>query len=338
MLGPAVQNQVRMLVRHSVTVLMLAVAMAVLAPSRALAHAGLSAPVASSYQAEVAQTPPGIEAKVVDGDQRLWLRAAPSLTVVVTGLRGEPYLRFAPSGVWENQSSPTTYLNKPRPQVPPHGAVPGAPPRWKRVSTGHSFQWHEDRLHSLAATARSGAARFVGTWTVPLTVGGKQGHITGGLSYKPNPSILWFWPLVVLTVCCGLLLRMKSPRVDGVMALVLGATTLVAIIVARAGRGLFGRPDISTGGVIEFGAYAAIALAGLCLLAFPRRRDTGVAIAAVVGFAVGVGLIPVLTRGFVLSALPDTLQRVAVSLTLAGCVSCLLVLVLGQRTRAKAKS
>jgi hypothetical protein len=337
MLGPAVQNQGHMLVRNVLTVLMLAVAMAVLSPSRALAHAGLSAPVATSYLAKVAQTPPGIDAKVVDGDQRLWLRVAPSLTVVVTGLRGEPYLRFDPSGVWVNQSSPTTYLNKPRPQVPPRGAVPGAPPRWKRISSGHTYQWHEDRLHSLAATARSGAARFIGTWSVPLTVDGKPARITGGLSYAPNPSILWFWPLVVLAVCSGLLLRLKSPRVDGVMALTLAATTLVAIILARAGRGFFGRPDITTGGVIEFAAYAAIAVAGLCLLAFPRRRDTGVAIAAVVGFAVGVGLIPVLTRGFVLSALPDTLQRIAVSLTLAGCVSCLLVLVLGQRSSARAK-
>jgi hypothetical protein len=327
-----------MLVRRAITVLIAAIALAALAPARALAHAGLSAPVATSYLAEVAQTPPGIEAKVVDGDQRLWLRAAPSLTVVVTGLRGEPYLRFMPSGVWENQNSPTTYLNKPRPQVPPRGAVPSAPPRWKLISTSHTYQWHEDRLHSLAATARSGAARFIGTWSVPLTVDGKAARITGGLSYKPNPSILWFWPLIVLAVCCGLLLRLKSPRLDGVMALVLSVTTLLAIIVARAGRGLYGRPDISTGAVIEFAVYAALAIAGLCLLAFPRRRDTGVAIAAVVGFAVGVGLIPVLTRGFVLSALPDTLQRVAVSLTLAGCVSCLLVLVLGQRSGAKAKS
>jgi hypothetical protein len=327
-----------MLVRRSLALLLLALAMAVLAPSRALAHAGNSAPVATSYQAKVAQTPPGLEAKVVDGDQQLWLRAAPTLTVVVTGLRGEPYLRFDQGGVWENQNSPTTYLNKSRPQVPPRGAVPGAPPRWKRVSTGHTFRWHEDRLHSLAATARGGAARFVGTWNVPVTMGGKPAHITGGLSYAPNPSILWFWPLIVLAVCCALLLRLKSPRVDGVMALVVSATTLVAIILARAGRGFFGRPDISTGAVIEFAAYAAIALAGLCLLAFPRRRDTGVAIAAVVGFAVGVGLVPALTRGFVLSALPDTLQRVAVSLTLAGCVSCLLLLVLGQRSRAKAKS
>jgi hypothetical protein len=337
MLGPRVQNQGHMLVRRCIVVLVLLGAFAALAPSRALAHAGLSAPVATSYLAKVAQTPPGIEAKVVDGDQRLWLRAAPSLTVVVTGLRGEPYLRFDPGGVWENQSSPTTYLNKPRPQVPPRGAVPGAAPRWKRVSTGHTFQWHEDRLHSLAATARSGAARFVGTWNVPVTIAGKPARITGGLSYAPNPSILWFWPLIVLAVCCGLLLRLKNPRVDAVMALALGSATLVAIILARAGRAFFGRPDISTGSVIEFAAYAALAIAGLCLLAFPRRRDTGVAIAAVVGFAVGVGMIPVLTRGFVLSALPDTVQRVAVSLTLAGCVSCLLVLVLGQRSSAKAK-
>jgi hypothetical protein len=317
-------------VRRALGLLILASALACLEPQAASAHAGLSAPVATSYLAKVAHTPPGLNAKVVDGDQQLWLRAAPALNVVVTGLRGEPYLRFAPSGVWVNKRSPTSYLNNPRPQVPPRGAVPGAPPLWKRVSAGHTHMWHEDRLHSLAVTARSGAARYVGTWAVPITIGGQAARITGGLSYSPNPSLIWFWPIVVVAACCGLLLRLRSPRVDAAMGAALTCITLVAIILARVGRGFYGRPGLSTGALIEFGVYAALALAGLYLLAFPARRDVATVIAAVVGFAVGVGLIPVLTHGFVLAAIPVWLERVAVSATLAGCVSCLLVLVLSR--------
>lgn len=323
-------------VRHVVTVLVLAGAIACLEPAAALAHAGLSAPVATSYLAKVAHTPPGIEAKVVDGDQQLWLRADPALTVMVTGLRGEPYLRFAPSGVWVNRHSPTAYLNNPRPQVPPRGAVPGATPLWKRVSSAHTYMWHEDRLHSLAVTARSGAARYVGTWSVPITVGERAARITGGLSYSPDPPLVWFWPIIVVAACCGLLLRLRSSRVDVTMGTALTCITLVAIIVARAGRGFYGRPGVSTGALIEFGVYAALALAGLCLMAFPARRDIGTVIAAVVGFAVGIGMIPVLTRGFVLTAVPVWVERVAVSATLAGCVSCLLVLVLWRSGAAEA--
>lgn len=317
------------LARRAVSVLVLAAAATLLRPSSALAHAGLTAPAATSYLAKIARVPPGVEAKVVDGDQQLWLRADPRLTLVVTGLRGEPYLRFSPDGVWVNKRSPTFYLNATRPQVPPRGAVPGATPNWRRVSTGHSYRWHEDRLHALAVTSRPGGASYVGTWAVPLAVGGKPARITGGLWHAANPSILWFWPIVVLAACCGAFLRLRRPRVDRMLAASLSLATLAAMLVARAGRGFYGRPTVSSGQLIEFGIYAAFALAGLCLVLLPEWRDGAVAIAAFVGLDVGLGLVSVLTRGFVLSAFPAALERIAVSATLAGCVSCLLVLIVG---------
>jgi hypothetical protein len=61
---------------------------------RAEAH-GPVAPVASSYFAKPLQVPPGLEAKVVDGDLRMWLRVPPNQAVVVLDYRGAPYLRFS---------------------------------------------------------------------------------------------------------------------------------------------------------------------------------------------------------------------------------------------------
>lgn len=273
--------------------------------------------------------PPGVEAKVVDGDQQLWLRASRAVTVVVTGLRGEPYLRFSPSGVWLNERSPTAYLNARRPQVPPPGATPSAAPRWHRVSSGHSYLWHEDRLHALAVTGRGAAASYVGAWMVPLTVNGRSAHITGGLWHARDPSVLWFWPILVIALCCVALLRARRPDIDRGMAVALTITTLSAIVLARAGRGFYGRPTVSTGQLIEFGVYAAFAVTGLILLLVPNWRDGGPAIAAVMGLTVGLGLLPVLTHGFVLSALPATVERAAVSATLAGSVSSFLVLIMG---------
>jgi hypothetical protein len=50
-------------------------AAALLFPATALAH-GRNVPVATSFQAKVDQVPTGasVEAKVVDGDRKLWLR------------------------------------------------------------------------------------------------------------------------------------------------------------------------------------------------------------------------------------------------------------------------
>ena len=62
---------------------------AALLPAAAAAH-GPIAPVASSYLAKVATVPPGIDAKVIDGDQRMWFSVAPHLTVIVVDYRGAP--------------------------------------------------------------------------------------------------------------------------------------------------------------------------------------------------------------------------------------------------------
>ncbi|MGI8630331.1 MAG: hypothetical protein ACR2LV_09260 [Solirubrobacteraceae bacterium] len=53
-------------------------------PGVAGAH-GPVAPVASSYLARVNQAPPGTEARVIDGDLRMWLRVSTPHTVIVLG-------------------------------------------------------------------------------------------------------------------------------------------------------------------------------------------------------------------------------------------------------------
>jgi hypothetical protein len=308
-----------------------------LLPASALAHSGQNAPVATSFKAKLAHVPPRIEAKVVDGDQQLWLRVDPRVTVLVSGLRGEEYLRFAPDGVWVNKHSPSAYLNSPRPLSVPKDAVPGAPPDWHRVTSGHTYMWHEDRLHSLAVTRRGSGRSFVGTWTVPLSVNGRRQQISGGLFYAPDPSWLWFWPLIVAVVCCAALLRVRSPRLDRAMAAVVSVATLAAIVLARAGRAFYGRPNVSAVQLVEFGLYVCLALIGVGLLLRPKWRDGAPAMGAVVGLSVALAMFTVLTRGFVLSALPATVERVAVSATMAGAVSSFLVLIFGVTERRGAR-
>ena len=84
-------------------------ATASVAPSAAQAH-GPVAPVAIDYVARVRQLPPGLDAKVVDGDQRMWLQVPADETAVVLDYRGAPYLRFTSAGVAVNHNSVIYYL------------------------------------------------------------------------------------------------------------------------------------------------------------------------------------------------------------------------------------
>ena len=163
-------------------------------PSSASAHAGQTDPVASSYRATITSVAPGVTAKVVDGDQRLWMSADPRLTVIVVGRFGEPYLRFSSAGVDENLRSPTTYLNRATPVMVPCGAKPKLPPAWKHLSGSHAYIWHEDRLHVLAG--RSSAPGEVGPWVVPLTVDGRRGG-------DSRPALARGRPVVVVVLAAG---------------------------------------------------------------------------------------------------------------------------------------
>ena len=71
-------------------------------------------------------------AKVIDGDQRLWLRADPGHTVVVLDYQGAPYLRFSRRGVAVNRASAMYYLNQVPAQTPPATTGPRVPARWTR--------------------------------------------------------------------------------------------------------------------------------------------------------------------------------------------------------------
>ncbi len=102
-----------------------------------------------------------------------------ALTVEVLDYRGAPYLGFSPAGVFANRASSMWYLNQVPVQTPPLGLGARTPPRWSRVSTGHSYEWHDGRLHALASVARSPGMTDLGRWSVPLRVGGQPAAIVG---------------------------------------------------------------------------------------------------------------------------------------------------------------
>ena len=144
---------------------------------------------------------PASSAKVVDGDQRMWLNASRVDRVVVFDYRGAPYLLFTPGGVAVNRNSAMYYLNQTPAQNPPAGPGPATPPSWQAVTSARQYSWHDGRLHALAAVAllpgnpssEPGGSRCRST--------GAARRSRGGLWHADDPSLVWFWPIVVILAC-----------------------------------------------------------------------------------------------------------------------------------------
>lgn len=303
-----------------------ALALGAATPSTAQAHGPL-APVATSYLARVGHVPTGLQAKVLDGYLRLWLRAPAGENVVVLDYRGAPYLRFARSGVYVNRSSEMYYLNHLPILTPPAGLSRATPARWERVSTGHEYNWHDGRIGALADSALAPGASYVGQWTMSLLVDGRLSSISGGFWRASKPSFVWFWPIAVLLVCLLAGLRLRRRELDARLAHVLAIAALLAVAVGALGRALHGRPAI---GVDQFVLLGVVLLAVALALVRVLRRRQGRILLFVIAYGalqMGAELAPTLLHGFVLIALPAFLARAAASLCLA-CGAGLLLLVL----------
>jgi hypothetical protein len=284
--------------------------------------------VASSYLAKVNAASPGLEAKVIDGDQGMWLRVSPAHTVEILDYRGAPYLRFSPSGVEVNLSSAMYYLNQtPVPAIPPANLSRATPPRWQRVSAGHAYLWHDGRLHALATVALLPGATRIGTWRIPVVLDGRASAISGGLWHAGNPSLVWFWPIAVLLLCLLAGWRARVPRLDRTLAQGVALLALLAIAVSAVGRGLYGRPSVSVPQVMEMAVVLAFVAWRLwrLLLARPRPGYFSYFAVAFVALWEGAALIPTLLYGFVLIGVPGFAARTAAVLCL-GCGLGLLLL------------
>jgi hypothetical protein len=311
----------------------LAATAALVAPAGASAHAGATTPVATSFVAQIDSVPAGIRARVVDGDQQLWLRAPARETVVVLGLYGEPYLRFGADGVSINEASPTAYLNRGTVAQVPSSAGARKPARWRRVSAGHSFRWHEDRLHALALTARHPTTALVGSWTIPLRVDGTPARVAGQLVYRRPPTLLWLWPIAVTAACALALLRLRRPALDRVLAATFTAGGVVAVVAAHAARDLYGRPTLEVEPLVWLAVASAFAI-GVALL-WTRRRWRPFALLASTGYALtsGLTLLPTLRKGHVLAAVPAPVDRLTATLALSAAAGGLLTLAVGRLDR-----
>lgn len=294
-------------------------------PGLAQAHGAVD-PIATSFLAKVRGVPAGLQAKVVDGDLRLWLRVQPNTTAVVLDYRGGPYLRFSPSGVAVNVNSVMYYLNLTPVETPPARVSPAIAPKWQQVSSGHEYSWHDGRLQGLASIALSPGTTYVGRWAIPVMIDGQLSSIFGGLFFAPNPSIVWFWPILVLLMCTLAAWRVRRSALDARVVVVLAVAALTGIAIAGVGRDLHGRPTVSVFQLITFAAILTFVAWGLRRVLLRRLGYFSVFVISAVAIWEGIQLVPTLLHGFVLAAVPAFLARAAAVVCL-GCGAGLLVFV-----------
>ena len=270
--------------------------LALLVPANAAAH-GRGPTVALDDRLTVVATPPGLRARVLDGDRSLQLTVDSDRTVVVRGYLGEPMIRFANGSISANRSSPTANADRVVPAG--HG--------WSHVAEGRTFAWHD---HRLAPPPDPTGRRQ--RWSVPLTVDGRAAVLAGTFTRVPPPDLLpWlFGAAAGLAALLAAARRRAADRGAIVLALAAaaGASALVAI-------GAFAVRDAPTGGVqwFQLGSGAVVGVVAAAVLARTRgqRRANAAGVIGALAAAAMLGSLSIFRHGVVISALPAGLARLA---------------------------
>jgi hypothetical protein len=268
---------------------------------------------------------PGIQVRVVEAGSRLELTNTSGREVLVLGYASEPYLRIGPDGVFENQRSPATFLNRDAQGQTraPATADAKAAPEWKKVSGANHAAWHDHRVHWMGQQPppevldAPGQVHVVNpSWTVPLRLGQQQIAVTGDLRWVPGPS-----PLPWLVVAAGLcLLALLAGRLSTWPRL-LAAGLAVLIVIDVVHTGGTWTALRSTVAQKAYGSLIAAAGWGVGVVAIVQllrhKLESGLfylifaaGLMAVIG---GLGDLPALTNSQLVSDLPASATRAAVA-------------------------
>jgi hypothetical protein len=217
------------------------------------------------------------------------------------------------------------YLSQtPVPATPPAGLTRASPPRWHQVSSGHSYMWRDGRLHALTTVALSPGTSYVGPWQIAIRVNGRLAMISGGVWHRDPPSLLWFWPAVVMIACVLAAWRLRRPGLDTALARAIASLLLVALAVAGLGRELHGRPQIAPGQYVLLAVILALLAAAAARVASRRAGYFLYLAIAFVSVWAGLTDLSAVLHGYVLLGLPAFAVRTATVVLLGGGASLVL--------------
>lgn len=307
-------------------------ALAVLAPLAA-AHTGGAG---TDYASRIASTPPGIEARMIGGDDRIELRRTGDATYVVVGYVDEPFLKLAPDGIYENAASISVPLSADRlpDQATARALDARAPeaPRWRRISTGSTIAYHDHRAHWMSETppaivrAQPGTTRMLFDWSIPIEVDGVRDRIRGQVGYVAPPRATAWWVALALALAAAAALALRLAPARCAQA---GSAVAVALALAVAAAAAWDEPGRAGAVASACASSAVVALAALAAARATRRTPAIAAAALVAGallavlLALGDRIAPSFAYGVLPSALPEVAVRVliiAALVALAGAV------------------
>jgi hypothetical protein len=165
----------------------------------------------------------------------------------------------------------------------------------------------------------------VGRWTVPLHVNGRLAAIDGGLWHADHPSLVWFWPIVVVLACVLAARRVRRRRLDVAVARILATAGLIAVTIAGLGLELHGRPAVSVLQWLELALILAFVAWGTWRAVLHTPGYFTCFLVAVGALWAGGLLVFTLLHGFVLIALPAFLARTVTVVCLAAGAGLLLL-------------
>jgi hypothetical protein len=263
------------------------------------AHSGTTGNYVSSVTSIV---PPisGLTVTVIGRDDQVLLTNGTGKDVLVAGYQDEPYLRFLAEGVYANDRSPAYYLNNERfgaAQIPPT-ADPTAEPEWVKVAAGHSFAWHDHRIHWMSRSVppsvqgNEGKRQVVFEWTVPLHIDGPV-LVHGRLEWVPSVDAATWLGMggIMLILALGAGVRSLKSLERSLRAAALIAVGAAALATTQAALLLsgFGARTTSLLEPLTFVLAAATTLVAFRAWREPLRVNGGVLSGAVAALSVVAG-------------------------------------------------
>jgi hypothetical protein len=270
--------------------------------------------------------PPGVEFRVLQNGEALWLRNSTRTDVVVLDPDGAQRYQIGPDGAAVNSALPA--------EATPAGDISEDPekptgdaakaPVWQRISTEPVVQWHDHYAHWGDATLPSQVVQdpdhehLIRAWQVDLVSDGTTYQARGELRWIPGPSPLpWILVAFSVTIATGLFGLLRGHRPLAVAAAVLVASSATHGIATILGRQAENPWTVLQHEYLPVALAWLIGTAAVALLA--AGRGTGRWFAALA--AVGLGAVallqdlPVWWSSTSVVALPIGADRALVSIT-----------------------
>jgi hypothetical protein len=248
---------------------------------------------------------PGVRAQVIDGNRRLRLTVGPDRLLAVRGLLGEPFIRFDRGGVSVDRGSPTAAADR---------IVTDPGSGWARVTSGHSFTWHDHRL----APPRGLAAGATAPFMLPVFLDGIPTTIEGRFTAVARPA---WWPWLAgaaLALTAVFFAAARAARRRNRLAWVAAVVAAAGAVVATLGFATgvtFARASLWVEAAVAAGLLL-VAVAGL--LARGSWRTWTASLVGAAAVVICLRDLPVFWHGVVVSSLSPALTRIAVAAAVAG--------------------